>query len=577
MRCVSTRRVSWRVRLTGLHAPYSWLFTSLRGYETPWIRADAIAGLTLLAIAIPEQLATSRLAAMPPITGLYAFVAGTLMFALLGSNPHMSVGADSTTAPLFAAGVGGIAAAGSSRYADLVGILAVMVGVFVLLVGIARLGWIAEFLSVPIITGFLAGIALVIVIHQLPDLFGISPATGSNLHRIRYSFAHIGSANGWAVGIGFLVFATIIGLERINRRVPGALIGMVGSTIVVAALDLKGHGVAVLGTVAHNAPRFGLEGLSWTAVGKLAPIAGVVALIVVSQSAATTRAFSERGGYDVNVNRDFVGVGAGSVLAGLSGSFPVNASPPRTAVVESASGRSQLAGLGAAAAVVVLIPASGLLKDVPLSALAGTLLYIAVRLFRVRDLISIGRFSLVELGLALVTLLTLTLVGVEQGIGVAVALAILERTRRTARHNLHVLGRVVGTTSWTLVRSEEPTEQVDGVLVVLFATPLWYANADLFRAQFLSTLAEAGRPIKLVVLDAVGMADIDYTGSRALAEVFDHLQKSNIALSIARGGENVRESLVRSGLLARMGEDHWYPVVDQAVSDFASRLPGAAG
>ncbi|HEX6395046.1 MAG TPA: SulP family inorganic anion transporter [Acidimicrobiales bacterium] len=560
-----------------LRASHPWVLTSLHGYETSWIRPDAIAGLTLLAIAIPEQLATSRLAAMPPITGLYAFIAGTVMFALLGSNPHLSVGADSTTAPLFAAAVGGIATAGSSRYVDLVGILAVMVGLFVVLVGIARLGWIAEFLSVPIITGFLAGIAVVIVIHQLPDLFGISSATGSNLHRIRYSFGHLGSANGWAVGIGLVVFATIIGLERIDRRLPGALIGMVGSTVVVAALDLKSHGVAVLGTVAHKAPHFGLEGVSWTALGKLAPIAGLVALIVVSQSAATTRAFSESGSYDVDVNRDFVGVGAGSLLAGLSGSFPVNASPPRTAVVESASGRTQLAGLGAATAVVVLIPASGLLKDVPLAALAGTLLYVAVRLFRVRDLISIGRFSLVELGLALVTLLTVTLVGVEQGIGVAVGLAILERTRRTARHNLHVLGRVVGTTSWTLVHSDERTEQVDGVLVVLFATPLWYANADLFRAQFLSTLSETGRPIKLVVLDAIGMADIDYTGARALAEVLDHLQKSNIALYIGRGSQNVRESLVRSGLMARIGEDHWYPVVDQAVSDFAPGLPGAAG
>ena len=556
-----------RSRLRGLASSRPWLLPSLRGYQRSWASADLIAGATLLAVAIPEQLATSRLAGMPPITGLYAFIAGTLAFALLGTSRHLSVGADSTIAPLFAAGVGGLAATSSTRYVQLVGILAVMVGVMVAFVGLARLGWIAEFLSAPIITGFLSGIAVVIVIRQFPDLLGLPSAKGSNLHRIRYVFDHLDATNGWTAAIGVGVFVAILALTRINKRFPGALLGLVGSTLLVAGAGLTSHGVAVLGPVAHNAPHFGLTGLSWSVLGKLAPIAGIVALVVVSQSAATTRAFSERGGYDVNVDRDFLGVGAGSILAGVSGSFPVDASPPRTALVEAASGRTQLAGLTAAAAVIVLLPASGLLKDVPLAALAGTLFFVAFRLFKLHDLLAIARFNLVEFGLALVTLLTVALVGVEQGVGVAVGLAILDRTRLSARHNLHVLGRIIGTTSWAPVRSEERTEQIDGVLVVLFATPIWYANADHFLSQFESALADAGRPIKVVVLDAIGMSDIDYTGCRAVGELLDHLDLMHIDFALARVGEHAIVSLERSGLLARIGEAHCYAAVDQAVTE----------
>ena len=272
-------------------------FSSLRGYRRSWVPADLLAALTLLVIAVPEQLATSRLAAMPPITGFYAFAAGTVLFAFLGSNPQMSVGADSTIAPLFAVGVAHLAPAGSPQYVDLVGILAVAVGVLVALVWLLRLGWIAEFLSAPIITGFLAGIAVTIVVHQIPDLFGLAAASGSTVHRIAFTVAHLGQTNGWALGIGAAVFAIVIAAERIDRRLPGALVALVASTILVAALGLHGDGVAVLGNVAHGAPRFGLVGLSWSTLSSVGPIAGVVALVVVTQSAATTRAFADQGGY----------------------------------------------------------------------------------------------------------------------------------------------------------------------------------------------------------------------------------------------------------------------------------------
>ncbi len=366
---------------------------------------------------------------MPPITGFYAFVAGTVLFALLGSNPQMSVGADSTIAPLFATGVAALAITGSPHYVDLVGILAVMVGLIVMLVSLLRLGWIAEFLSTPIVTGFLSGVAVIIIVHQLPDFLGLPAYSGTNQHRIGQVVTHLGDANAWTAAIGAGVLAVTILTVRFDRRIPGALIGLVGSTALVAALDLQAHGVAVLGPITSGVPSVGLHGLSWSDVQSLAPLAAVVALVIVTQTAATTRAFAEQGGYDIDAGRDFLAVGAGSVVAGLVGSFPVDASPPRTGAVVTAGGRTQAGLLGAAAVVVVLIPIAGVLKDVPLATLAAVLIFIALRLFHVHDLMAIARFDLVEFALAAITLLAVVFVGVEQGIAAAVILAMLDRIR----------------------------------------------------------------------------------------------------------------------------------------------------
>jgi high affinity sulfate transporter 1 len=545
------------------------VFTSLHGYSRAWATADLVAGVTLLVIAVPEQLATSRLAGMPPITGFYAFVAGTVLFALFGSNPQMSVGADSTIAPLFAVGVAGLAATGSSRYIELVAILAVMVGFIVVLVSVLRLGWIAEFLSTPIITGFLSGVAVIIIAHQLPDFLGLSPATGTNEHRIAYSLSHLGSANGWTVAIGVGVLLVMVVCERIDRRIPGALLGLVGSVALVSALDLQSHGVAVLGTIHTGAPHFGLTGLSWSALDNLAPLAAVVALVVIIQTAATTRAFAEQGGYEAEVSRDFLGVGAASVVSGLVGSFPVNASPPRTGAVATAGGRTQAGPLGAAVVVLLLIPVAGVLKNVPLATLAAILIFVALKLFRWRDLLAVARFDVFEFVLAAVTLLAVVLIGIEQGIVVAVGLAILDRIRLTARPQLHVLGRIPGTTSWAPMMATPDATQVPGVLVVLFATPLWYANASHFRDMLEDALAHPDTPIRVLVIDTVGMSDLDFTGSRVLGRMLERCARDNIEVGFARAGEHVQQSLRRSGLIDRIGEDHLFSAVDEAVTALA--------
>jgi sulfate permease, SulP family len=542
------------------------VLTSLHGYQRAWAGADAVAGITLLVIAVPEQLATSRLAGMPPVTGFYAFVAGTVLFALFGSNPQLSVGADSTIAPLFAAGVVRVVSSSTASYVELVSILAVMVGLIVLLVGLLRLGWVAEFLSAPIVSGFLSGVAVIIVIHQLPEFLGIPATSGNDEHRIGYVLTHLNEINGWTLAIGFGVLALMVVSARMDRRIPAALIALVGSTALVGALGLQAHGVAVLGPITTGAPKVGLHGLSWSALSSLAPLAGVVALVVVTQTAATSRAFADQGGYDVDADRDFLAVGAGSVVAGLVGSFPVDASPPRTGAVVTAGGRTQAGPLGAALAVVLFIPFAGVLRDVPLATLAAILIFVAAHIFARAQLVAIARFDRFEFALAAVTLVAVVFIGVEQGIAIAVGLAILDRIRLSARPQLHILGRVPGTTSWTPMDRDDNAQQLPGVLAVLFATPLWYANAVHFREEVAAALRAAGGGTRVLVLDAIGMSDLDFTGARALGRVLDACERDGITVGVARAGIHVRRSLKRSGLDARIGEDLFYATVDEAVS-----------
>jgi sulfate permease, SulP family len=546
--------------------PSRFIAASFKGYRREWFKPDLTAAVTLLVIAVPGQLATSRLAGMPPITGFYAFIAGSVVFTLLGASPQISVGADSTIAPLFAAGIGVFASPGSAHYGDLVGILAVMTGAIVASVWLLRLGCMTEFLSAPIITGFLAGVGVVIIVHQLPDLLGVAGGGSSALGRLRHVIDELHATCAWTVAIGLGVFVLVSVSARLSRKLPAALVALAAATALVPVFGLQNHGVAILGHIATGTPQLGLRGLSLHALGQVAPVAVIISLVIVTQSAATVRAFESGGGADVG--RDLLAVGIGNVVAGLGGAFPVNASPPSTAAVVEAGGRTQLACLLAALAVAALIPAAGVLHDVPVAALSGVLLFIATRLVHVAELRAIARFDRVEFALALVTLATVALLGVEQGIGVAVALAILDRTRISARPHMHVLGRIPESTSWApLTETAGGPIAVPGVTVVLFATPLWYANASHFQDQLRAVLNSASDPpVHGVVLDALGMSDIDYTGIATLGEVLDELDHAGAQFAIARAGQRVRAELKRSGLTpGRIAESRLFPDVDAAV------------
>jgi len=546
------------------------LLPTLRGYQAAWLGPDVLAGLTLVAIAVPEQMATARLANMPAVAGLYAFIAGSVLFAVLGRSGRLSVGADSTIAPVMAAGVAAIAAVGTPRYIHLVSLLAILVGALVVAVGLLRLGWISEFLSMPVITGVLAGIAVEIVVRQLPPVLGLRGGGTTTVGRLRTVADHLGQVNGWAAGIAAAVFAVIVVAERVDRRIPGALIGLVGSILAVSAAGLTSHGVATLGSIHGGLPTFALPSATWSDTRRLVGVALTVAFVCIAQTAATVRVAPGGAPPPADFDRDLIALGAANVAAGLSGSFAVNSSPPRTAVVTAAGGRTQLAGVVAAGVVLlVVLVATGLLKDLPQATLGAILVFVATRLFRVRELRSVLGFDRLEFGLAVVTLLAVSFAGIEQGVVVAMLLSLADRTRRAARPRDVVLGREPGTDHWIPPDVGHPTEQVPGVIVFYVYAPLWYGNAEYIRSRIRQIVGSAAPSVHALVLDANAMSDIDYTGARILGALADELRHQGVTLAIARSSHLVHHDLKHSGLLESIGADHLFGSVEDAVAALA--------
>jgi MFS superfamily sulfate permease-like transporter len=565
------------------------LLPTLRGYKGSWLAADAIAGLTLVAIAVPEQMATAHLANMPAVAGFYAFVAGSLVFALVGRHPRMSVGSDSTIAPVFAAGVATVAAVGSPAYASLVSATALVVGVLLIAVGLLRLGWIADFFPLPVVTGVLAGIGIEILVKQLPTVLGLPGGGTTTIGRVRDVIDQIGQLNGWAIGIAVGVLATVVAAEKVSHRLPGALFGVVGATVLVAAAGLAHHGVHVVGSVHASFPSLQLPNASLHQLSKLAATALTVAFLCVVQTSATVRsnqtvpapnkpdAPGEAGTKPEDFDIDLLAVGGGSVLAGLAGSFAVNSSPPRTAVVGSAGGKSQVTSLVAVAAIVVIIAfATSLLRYLPEAALGAILIFVASRLFRAGELRAILRFGRFEFGLALVTIVIVVFLGIEQGVVAAALLALAQRTRVAARPRDAVLGRDPGTDHWIETDIGRPTEQVPGVLVYLLYAPLWYGNADHVMDRVRQALHTAPPPVHTLVFDANGVSDVDYTGAKALGELVSELEQTGVAVELARTSHLVHHDLKHAGLLELVGAGHIFASVQEAVAAATAPPAGPA-
>ncbi len=541
---------------------------TLRGYQSSWLVPDLAAGLTLVAIAVPEQIATAHLAAMPAVAGLYAFVAGSVLFALLGRHHQMSVGADSTIAPVFAAGVATIAATGTPAYPRLVSMTALLVGALLVVAGLLRLGWVADFFPLPVVTGVLAGIGVEILVHQLPTVLGLPGGGSTTLGRVRAVVDQIGKVNGWALGIAAAVLSIVVIAERVDRRVPGALVGVIGATAVVGLAGLRGRGVKVVGTVQGGLPSLGWPSASLHQVGNLMAMAVTVASLCVVQTSATSRSGASGpadGPADFNV--DLAAIGAGSLVAGLAGSFAVDASPPRTAVVGSAGGRSQVTSLVAVLAIVLVLAfATALLKDLPEAALGAILVFVASRLFHLGELRRVLSFGWFEFALTILTVVVVVFIGVEQGVMAAALIALAQRTRLAARPLDAILGREPGTDHWVQTNVGRPTEQMPGVLVYLLFAPLWYANAARVTARIRHAISAATAPVRLLVLDANGMSDIDYTGAMALAEMVKELNQAGTAVVLARASPLVQHDLQRAGLLDLAGPQRLFPSVQEAVS-----------
>jgi MFS superfamily sulfate permease-like transporter len=545
-----------------------WLFASLQGYRIGWLPRDFVAGLMLAAIAIPGQLATARLAGMPPETGLYAFAAGSLAFAVFGANRFMSVAADSTIAPIFAGGIASLAAVGSAHYAELVTLLALMVGTILIAVGLLRAGWLATLLSTPVTTGFLAGIAIHIIVGELPTLLGISEERGHLLLRLVHILGRLGEANAYTLALGAGVLIVTLGMARISSKVPGALIGVVGAGVAVALFHLQTRGVSLLTPLSVELPHPTLPSLpELREIGRLLPLALTVAMVCIMQTSAVAGTFPSEKDRPDDASRDFAGVGAGSIVTGLIGSFAVDASPPSTAIVVESGGRSQIASTTAVTLMIGLfLLAAGLMAYVPHAALSGILLYIAIKIFRLDEMIRIYRRGGSEILLVAASGGLVVALPIETGMLLAIVLSFVHSLYFVARPYCVELARVPGSTVWWPPGRNEKREHEPGVLVFATAAPLTFTNAQYISDKIMNALAAAPAPVKLLVIEASGMIDIDYTGSQILQQTIAELRARSIDVAIARlSDERAQAQASRTGLIAALGPERAFKTVEEAV------------
>ncbi|WP_257166898.1 SulP family inorganic anion transporter [Bradyrhizobium sp. SRS-191] len=548
------------------------MLRSLRGWRLSALPADLAAGLTLAAIAIPEQMATAKLGGFTPETGFFAFMAGSLGFALFGANRFLSCGADSTITPIFAGGLALLAASGTPEYGSIAAALALLVGIMLVLAGGFRLGGIANLLSVPVTVGFLAGISVHIIVSQLPSVLGLPSPGGPTVARIATITGELGNTNIYTLVIGFGVLATVTVCERISARIPGALIALVAATLFVIAAHLDAHGVPVIGAVSGAVPMPSVPLIGPEQWVKLVPLAFLIAVVVMMQTAATTRSFPSEPDRPADIDRDFLGAGAGSLLAGLFGTFPVNASPPRTGIVVETGGRSQVAGLLAAIIVLLLVLfGAQLLAHVPEAALGGVLLFVALRIIRVTQIVQVYHASKGEFLLIVATAAAIVVLPIEQGVALGISLSLLHGIWSTTRAHLISFERVPDTTIWWPAHPHIPGEKLSDIAVVGFQAPLSFLNAATFRAD-LQHLLQRRRP-RLVVFEASAIIEIDFTAAQALREVIRQCNEDGIVFAVARlESLRAQAAFERFGLYDVLPRDHVFHSVDLALQ----KLQGSA-
>jgi len=556
------------------------LFSGLRGAGVSW-RVDLLAGLTLAAIAAPEQMATARLGGFSPTIGFLAFIAGALGFAAFGANRLMSVGADSTITPIFAASLALIAPMGGADYATLAALLAMLVGAMMSAAGFFRAGWVANLLSIPVLTGFLAGIAVHIVLSQLPGFLGLPPVSGPSVQRAGEIFARLGETKILAVSAGSVCLLLIVIAEIFAPRLPAALFAVGAATFGALWFDVDPSALPLIGAFPVRWPQLAAPEVGVEQFLKIVGLAVLLTLVIMVQSAAVSRAYGAPDGEN-DINRDFLGLGAGGLLAGLFGAFPVNASPPRTAMVAASGGQTQLSGLFAALALALLAAfGSEFLSHTPEAALAAVLLFVAGRIVRLGDICDIFRRSRPEFLLMAITAAAVVLLPVQIGVALAIILSLIHGVWSTTQTDLHIFERLPGETVWWPRNPELSGETLAGVAVVGFQAPLSYLNADRFRQQ-LQALAER-QPLRLIVLEASAISAIDYTAARALADAIARCHALGCDFAIARlESLRAQATLRASGVMAALarpdarGAERIFHSVDEALRELIPEKNGGS-
>ncbi len=537
-----------------------------RTYDRRWLRSDVVAGVVLAAILVPQGLAYAELAGLPPVTGLYTSIGCLVGYAVFGPSRILVLGPDSSISPMIFAALMPLLAGGDiHRAIALAGMLAVIVAVIEIGLGIGRLGFVADLLSSEVQVGYMNGLALIIIVGQLPKLFGFSTDADGFGPELKAFVLGLDGTVGAALVIGLGVLAILLVLPRFTRVVPAVLVGIVAATVVSAILDLHAHGVATVGTLPKGVPRPSVPWTKFADVGPLMVAAMGITLVSLADTIATSSSFGARRGEEVDPNQEMIGIGAANLAAGFLQGFAVSTSGSRTAVVEQAGAKSQLASLvGAGLVVSLLLFFNSLLADLPQSALAAVLIAAALSLLDLGALVRYYRVRKSALALSVVASLGVIVLGVLQGIVIAVVLAVLLFFRRSWQPHGAVLGQVEGLEGWHSVRRYPDAREISGIAVYRWEAPLFFANCSAFRTQIRRVVRD--RHPSWVVVQCEAMTDIDVSAARMLEQLDRELNASGIHMAFVEMRTRLQDLVFRYGLFETLDRDRFYSTLEAALA-----------
>ncbi len=549
----------------------------MRGYQAAWLRHDVAAGLVLTTMLVPVGVAYAVASGVPGIYGLYATIVPLLAYALFGPSRFLVLGPDSSLAAIILAVVLAQSGGDPMRAVMLAGAMAVVSGVICVLAGVARLGFVTELLSKPIRYGYMNGIAVTVLISQLPKLMGFSIEADGPVQSLWEIAKAIGRAevNGSALLVGLATLAAILVMQG-SKRLPGVLIAVVAATVAVGALGLsEGAGVEVLGTLPQGLPAFAVPWLRQEDVVPVLAGGCAVALVSFADTSVLSRSYAARMGAYVDPNKEMVGLGAANLAAGFFQGFPISASASRTPVAETAGARTQMTGVvGAVAVAALLVAAPDLLQHLPISALAAVVIAAAIGLIEVADLRRIWRIQRWEFWLSIACFVGVAVLGVIPGIGLAIVIAVIEFLWDGWRPHSAVLGRPKGVPGYHDITRYPDAHLVPGLVLFRWDAPLFFANAEQFQQRVLDALAASPTRVRRLVITAEPVTSVDVTAADAVVELEETLRADGVTLCFAEMKDPVKDKLKRFGVFDRFGEGRFFPTIEAAVDDYEAAERG---
>jgi high affinity sulfate transporter 1 len=544
---------------------------TLRHYRAAWLPYDLMAGLVLTTMLVPVGIAYAVASGVPGIYGLYATIVPLLAYALFGPSPVMVLGPDSSLAAVILAVVLPLSAGDPLRAVALASMMAVVSGLVCILIGVLRLGFVTELLSKPIRYGYMNGIALTVLISQLPKIFGFSIDGGGPLSKLAQIAISVvdGKTNWTAFAVGAATLATILLLKR-YKRVPGLLIAVVGAAVVVGVLGLdRNAAVQVLGALPQGLPSFTLPWIGLADLGQVVVGGFAVAMVSVADTSVLSRTYASRTHTRVDPNQEMIGLGAANLAGGFFQGFPISSSSSRTPVAEAAGAKTQLTGVvGALAVALLLVLAPDLLQHLPSSALAAVVIASAIGLLEIKDLRRIYRIQRWEFWLSIACLVGVAVLGVIPGIGVAIVIAVIEFLWDGWRPHHAVLGRVDGIRGYHDIKRYPAARLIPGLVLFRWDAPLFFANAELFSQNVLEAAAQSPTAVRRIIVSAEPVTSVDVTSADVLAELSLSLSAAGIELCFAEMKDPVKDKLKRFELLERLGAASFYPTLGAAVDAY---------